>query len=130
MFFQILCLNIPQVSAATSAIMIKNAWNQKYLYEENGQLKYADKSAIGASGKWKLIDVGDGSVRIKNESTGNCLNIENQLKYVESSNVQDRWYSARWYIEGAGNGMSRIRNVWKDDRYLEVENQRGYVECA
>ena len=130
MFFQILCLNIPQVSAATSAIMIKNTWNQKYLYEENGQLKYTDKNAVGASGKWKLIDVGDGSVRIKNENTGNCLNIENQLKYVESSNVQNQWYSARWYIEDAGNGMSRIRNVWKDDRYLEVENQRGYVECA
>ena len=130
MFFQILCLNIPQVSASTSAIMIKNAWNQKYLYEENGQLKYTDKNAVGASGKWKLIDIGDGSVRIKNESTGNCLNIENQLKYVESSNVQNQWYSARWYIEDAGNGMSRIRNVWKDDRYLEVENQRGYVECA
>lgn len=130
MVFQMFCMEVPQVRAAASAVMIKNVWKQTYLYEENGQLKYTDKDAADASAKWELVEVGDGSVRIRNQETGNYLNIENQKEYVESSSIQDTWYSARWYIEDAGDGMSRIRNSWKGDRYLEVENQKGYVECA
>ena len=130
MVFQMFCLNVPQARAAAAAVTIKNVWRQTYLYEENGQLKYADKDSIGASGKWELVDVGDGSVRIRNQETGNYLNIENQREYVESSSIHDTWYSARWYIEDAGSGMSRIRNSWQSNRYLNMENQKGYVECS
>jgi len=110
----------------TSGISIKNKWLNTYLYEDNGQVKYAS-SNTSAAAKW-VVEQYNGHTRIKNAATGHYLNIEHLYSYAESSDVPNTFYSSYWVLEDI-NGYKRLKNEWQGT-YLNLENQSGFAQCT
>ena len=113
-------------STSSKAVYLIDRWKSSYLYEDNGRVAYAAASK-GAASQWTQETVG-GNQRFKNVATGNYMHIEDQLGYVQASNLPDFFTSGQWVLE-AQNGYTRIRNVFKGT-YLNVEAQTGFAQSS
>lgn len=126
---QLLVIQLPAKRAeAATFTRIKSVWHQNYLYEEDGQVRYGDIHVEDYKSHWEIINVGDGSVRIRNRESGNYMNIEQLTGNVQSTTINMDWYSARWYIENADKNQKRIRNSWQGSSYIHIENLNGSAQ--
>lgn len=112
---------------------IKNRWQSTYLYDAGNQVKYS-LNAIGETFLWKIEEI-DGINEIKNISTGDYMNIKNQLAYVECTPVESDQTYAKWLIEKTGDGYVRIRSELNKTDFIHVEGlqnlaQYGAIETA
>lgn len=124
-------LNNVTISAASgggggTAYRIRNRWQNTYLYDSGDQALYGTPSSSDTNSHWELESV-DGHTVIQNVGTGDYLNIENQLSYVECTDVPTSYWSAQWALEDY-DGHTRIRNRWQSSEYIHVENLAGYAE--
>ena len=109
-------------------VRIKNKWQGTYLYEEAGTVKYGMPGATDASSHWEIQDFG-GHQRIRNRESGNYMNIENLLAYVESGPVCDACTSGQWDVQDAPDaGFKIIRSVYHPGQIINVEGQTGYAQ--
>ena len=111
---------------ASNAVYLIDRWKSSYLYEVGGRVAYAAASQ-GAASQWMRETV-NGNVRFKNVASGNYMHIEDNLAYVQASNLPDFFTSGQWVLE-AQNGYTRIRNVFKGT-YLNVEAQTGSAQSS
>ncbi len=107
---------------------IENRWQNTYLYDAGDRVKYASLGT-GNTYLWQLVDV-DGVKEIKNYSTGNYMNIENQLGYVQCSTRTPGTLSSRWSLEDAGSGYVRLESLKDTTNYISVEHLTGQAECG
>jgi len=115
-------------STGPRIVRIKSSWTGQYVYQAGDKLEYSyNIPAEDACSQW-IIEEFEGSIRIKNRATYNYIHIQNydSKKYVECGNIDDSWYSARWVLEDAG-GSYRIKSVYKNTQYLNIEGNPGYV---
>jgi len=106
----------------------ENRWQNTYLYDAGDRVKYASLGT-GNTYLWQLVDV-DGVKEIKNYSTGNYMNIENQLGYVQCSTRTPGTLSSRWSLEDAGSGYVRLESLKDTTNYISVEHLTGQAECG
>jgi len=100
---------------------------EAYLFDAGDRVGY-DSSPTDDRFYWITESV-DGFTRIKNKATGDYINIESNLDYVECTPVQAHWNSKDWTLENAGDGCIRLLCRWAENRnYIHVENQQGYAE--
>jgi alpha-glucosidase (family GH31 glycosyl hydrolase) len=100
-----------------------------YLYDAGDRVGY-DASPADDRFYWITESV-NGYTRIKNKATGDYINIENNLSYVECTPVQSHWNSKDWTLEDAGDGYRRLLCRWAENRhYIHIENRQGYAEHA
>lgn len=116
----------PPPTGATS-YFIKNRWQNNYLLDDNGQVKYGAATSTDNRYKWQLV-IYNGHTRIKNVASGRFMNIENRLSYVEASSIPETYYSGYWVIEDY-DGHKRIRNEWQNT-YIHEENRTGFAQCS
>jgi len=110
---------------------IKNRWQSNtYLKDANdGKVTYGtNPSTTNYIYQWSKEDVDATYFRLKNRATGLYMNNENLLDYVQSTTIQNTWWSAMWREEDAGNGWIRFRNKYKPSDMLHIENLKGYAQ--
>lgn len=108
---------------------IKNRWQNTYLNDGGAQANYAaSPAATDNSYQWSLENVSGGYVEIKNRATGEYINIEHALDYVEVSTRSAGTLSSRWAMENTGDGYVRIRNAGPSNDYIHIENLKGYAQ--
>jgi len=105
---------------------IRNVWQNTYLADGGDRVTYST-SASGAAYEWELVDTG-GNKELKNVATGEYMHVQNITGYVQCTAITPGWGSAQWVIEDAGNGESRIKNVWQSNDYIHVENLQGHAQ--
>ena len=119
--------NLNITSTPLTVYKIKNRWQNTYLYDSGGLVKYSG-TASDKTYQWKLEDV-DGVKEIQNFSTGDYMHIENLLGYVQCTSRTPGAMSSRWSIEDAGDGFVRLKSEWNTLDYMNVEklqNQAWY----
>lgn len=109
---------------------IRNVWqSDQYLTDGGDRVTYTNLPAnAGLEYEWILEDVGDGRVEIKNAATGDYMHIENLQGFIQCGTRTSGWWSSRWVISDAGNGESRIANLWQSNDYIHVENTLGHAQ--
>jgi hypothetical protein len=107
---------------------LRNRWKNTYMYDGGDQVKYG-ASAVDATYKWIIEDVGNGIKELRNVGTGDYVHIQDQKAWAQCTPRTSGWMSSRWSIEDTGDGYVRVRNMWQST-YLNVENQSGYVEVG
>ncbi len=102
-------------------VRIKNQWKGKYINIETGKIQATDVQPGWLSAQWIFEPVQGkaNTYRIKNVWKSSYLHIENGK--LECGNIQPGWWSAQWQIQNL-NGNLRIRNVWKDNIYINNEH--------
>jgi Domain of unknown function (DUF1929)/Legume lectin domain len=107
---------------------IKNIWKNTYLFDGGDSLKYGTTPANDFNYQWSLEDRSGGYFDFKNRQTGEYINIEHNLSYVESNNRPVGGYSSKWAFEYIDTTIFRLRNGWHLNEYMHVENSTGYVQ--
>ena len=108
-------------------VQIKNRFlADSYLYDNGDQTSYGNVTDDRA--QWEQI-VSNGFTLFKNVATGDYLNIENEKNYVESNTAEPGFWSAQWSLESF-DGFIRLRNRWRNDRYINNEQQNGNVQAT
>ena len=80
----------------SSNTMIINSNNSDYIEENNDKVSYGDITLNNEkNAKWSK-EYRDGYTLLKNNETGEYLNIENQTGYIEHGKVPKTWWSAQW----------------------------------
>ena len=121
--------NTPTPAAAVY-IRIKNKWQNTYLYEDAEKVKYGAPADTDPSSHW-LIESYSGHKRIKNRATGNYMNIENLLAYVESGQVCGPCTSGQWDIQDAPDaGYKILRSVYHPWQIINIEGLTGYAQYS
>ena len=109
---------------------IKCKWTQHgdaYLFDNGDRVGY-DSSPIDDRFYW-ILESANGYTQVKNKATGDYINLERKLDYVECTPVQSHRTSKDWVQEDVGGGYKRLRCRWPEaSDYIHVENQQGYVE--
>ncbi|MBN1411170.1 MAG: carbohydrate-binding protein [Spirochaetales bacterium] len=108
---------------------IRNNWQGTYLYESGDQVLYGNPAANDTSSQWSLEDVDGTWTRIRNRSTGQYMNIESQLDWVECTSTDTGWWSAQWELVAIDGTWVNLRNRWYTDRFIHIENLNGWAEC-
>ena len=115
---------------SSAGVTIKCRWTpdgEVYLFDNGDQVGYGS-SPVDDRFYWTLESAG-GYTQIKNKATGDYINLENDLGFVECTSVQSNWDSKDWTLEDAGGGYKRLLCRWPDaPDYIHVENQQGYAE--
>jgi len=115
--------NLDISSTPLTVYKIKNRWLGTYLYDGGDRVKYSN-TASDKTYMWKLEDI-DGVKEIMNFSTGDYMNIENLLGYVQCTTRVPGAMSSRWSLEDAGDGFVRLKSEWNTLDYIHVENQQN-----
>ena len=76
--------------------------------------------------KWSK-EYRDGYTLLKNNETGEYLNIENQTGYIEHGKVPKTWWSAQW-SEVPVDGYTRFVNRWKPNMSIHTESYEGVLQ--
>jgi alpha-glucosidase (family GH31 glycosyl hydrolase) len=113
-----------------AGMTIKCRWadqGEAYLFDNGNQLGYGT-SPVDNHYYW-IVESANGYTQIKNKATGDYINLENNLSYVECTPVQSHWDSKDWTLEDAGSGYRRLLCRWPIVRdYIHIENLEGYAE--
>lgn len=124
-FLVVDCVNAVNVCHACSVypnvpVRIKSQWKGTYINIETGKIQATDVKPGWLSAQWIFEPVTgkDNTYRIKNVWKSSYLHIENGK--LECGNIQLGWLSAQWQIQNL-DGNLRIRNVWKDNIYINNE---------
>ena len=112
---------------------IKSRWQSTYLFDAGDRVKY-NLNANDDSFLWQIEDLG-GVGKIRNFSTGDYMNIENLLGYIECTPADISKSSSMWLIEETGDGFVRIKSEMNKMDFIHVENlqnqaQYGTVETT
>lgn len=114
----------------SGAIRIRSGYNQQYLYEQNGIVKYGSVDESNGYSHWIVEQ--DGSVtRIKNRVTGHYLETTPDYAYIVASGTSSDAPAAAWSLEPTPDGnrwLLRSQNGAFNDEYLNVQNGWGYAE--
>ncbi len=119
---------LPPAPPAVTYYQIKNMWQSTYLFDGGDQLKYGATPGNDFSYQWSLVDRGNGYFEFKNRQTGEYINIEHTLDYIESNNRPIGADSSKWAFEYIDNQVFRLRNGWHTGDYMHIENLKGYVQ--
>ncbi len=115
---------------SNAGFTIKCRWTEHgdaYLFDNGDRVDYGS-SPIDDRFYW-ILESANGYTQIKNKATGDYINLESNLSYVECTPVQSHWDSKDWTLEDAGDGGRRLRCRWPDVAdYIHIENQQGYAE--
>jgi len=122
-------LGAPAANADTPTYYrIRNLWNNKYLFESGNQVKYGDLSTDGKAMQWEIISIDEKNSLIRNRESGEYINIENNLGYLECSDIADTLASTKWKLEEAKYGQFCIGSAKNSKMYFHIENTKGYAE--
>ncbi len=114
---------------STEYTTIKCRWEGtgvKYLCDDGDMVGYGS-SPQDDRYYWK-IDQADGYVTICNKATGEYMNIENMLDYVECTPVESHWDSKNWIVTET-EGFKRLQCRWGEHMdYIHVENTAGFAQ--
>ena len=117
-------------STIGTSTSIKCRWEDqgiRFLADEGGKVMYSTDGTSDAS-QW-IVTFKNDSCTIKNKKTGNYVNIENGLDYVECSAMSTIAPSA-WWVRESADSYVRLRNATSASNYLQVESSKGYAQCA
>lgn len=112
---------------------IKSRWQNTYLFDAGDKVKY-NLNANDDTFLWEIKDT-DGKKKIMNISTGDYMNIENLLGYIECTPADTSKSSSKWLIEETEDGFVRIESDLNRMDFIHVENlqnqaQYGTVETT
>ena len=118
----------PSMAEAESLgnVRLLNRWLGTYLYDEGDRAGYGD--VTDESAVWEQLAV-DGHVAFRNRQTGDFLNLQEDLEYVQAAGGTARLRSAQWSLEPY-EGYQKIVNRVRDDQYLNTELQLGYAQAT
>lgn len=105
---------------------IKNRWQSTYLFDGGDRVKY-NINANDDTFLWKIKDI-DGKKGIMNISTGDYMNIENLLGYIECTQADTSKSSSMWLIEDTGDGFVRIKSDLNRMDFIHVENLQNHTQ--
>lgn len=115
---------------SNAGMTIKCRWTEHgdaYLFDDGDKVGYGASPADDRY-YWTL-ETADGYTQIKNKATGDYINLESNLDYVECTPVQSNWHSKDWTLEDAGDGYRRLLCRWPEVRdYIHIENLQGYAQ--
>jgi hypothetical protein len=98
---------------------IKNRWQNSYLYDDGDLVKYAP-TVKDNTFMWELVDHGSFK-QIKNYSTGDLMQIDNRLGYVQCTGSAQGFPGSDWSLITDADGFVRIKSEWIPDNYIHVE---------
>ena len=112
---------------------IKSRWQNTYLFDAGDRVKY-NLNANDDTFLWEIKDT-DGKKKIMNISTGDYMNIENLLGYIECTPADTSKSSSKWLMEETEDGFVRIESDLNRMDFIHVENlqnqaQYGTVETT
>ena len=105
---------------------IKNRWQSTYLYDAGDRVKY-NLNANNDTYLWNMEDT-DGKKEFKNISTGDYMNIENLLGYVECSPKVTDTKSSKWLMEDTGDGFITLKSELDTLEFIHIENLQNHAE--
>ncbi|HPE74733.1 MAG TPA: Ig-like domain-containing protein [Draconibacterium sp.] len=105
---------------------IKNRWQSTYLFDGGDRVKYTI-NANDDTFLWEIKDIG-GKKNIMNISTGDYMNIENLLGYIECTPADTSKSSSMWLIEDTGDGFVRIKSEMNNLDFIHIENLQNQVQ--
>jgi hypothetical protein len=105
---------------------IKSRWQSTYLFDAGDRVKY-NLNANNESFLWQIEDLG-GVEKIRNVSTGDYMNIENLLGYIECTTADTSKSSSKWWIEEAEDGFVRIKSNLNQEDFIHVENLQNQAQ--
>ena len=115
---------------SSAGVTIRCRWTengQAYLFDNGDQVGYGS-SPVDDRFYWTL-ESANGYTQIKNKATGDYMNLESELDYVECTPVQSHWDSKDWTLEDSGDGSKRLLCRWPGvPDYIHIEYQKGYAE--
>ncbi len=118
---------MPQESASYTAI--KCRWvgsGDAYLCDSGDKVGYGP-SVADDTYLWKVESI-DGYTRISNKATGDYVNIENNLEYVECTPVEGHWTSKDWQVKTV-EGYKVLTCRWPMHKdFVHIEGNKGYLE--
>lgn len=115
---------------SSAGVTIRCRWTengQAYLFDNGDRVDYGPAPADDRY--YWIVESADGYTQLKNKATGDYINLENNLDYVECTPVEAHWHSKDWATEDVGDGYRRLRCRWPEHAdYIHIENQQGYAE--
>ena len=105
---------------------IKNRWKNSYLYDAGDRVRYG-ATPSNSSYYWQMEDIA-GSIELKNAASGNYMNIQDQLGYIQCSPHDPDWWSSRWNLEQADDKYVLFKNVWKINQFIHVQDQLNHAQ--
>jgi hypothetical protein len=105
---------------------IKSRWQNTYLFDAGDRVKY-NLIANDNTFLWEIEDI-NGIKRIKNISTGDYMNIENLLGYIECTPSDTSKSSSKWLIEETVDGFVRINSELNKMDFIHIENLQNQVQ--
>jgi hypothetical protein len=118
------------VARAQSYIRIKNVGTGFYLYENDGKVVYGIPSCFDQTAQWIMASDGAGHYRFQNRASGDYMNIQHQLDWIQCNAGSLNWGSEKWNWVLASNNQYQIQNVFKPTEYANLDGEPGYVECS
>jgi len=125
---------VPVPPAAPSYVRLKNSYRGTYLFEsEDGKVAYGTPEAEDLTSHWSLVPGAQGTV-IANRATGRRMTVEHVASHedpLESLDIDPTWASVQWTIEDVADSKNKtIRNVWKPEWLIHLEDQRGFAQAS
>ncbi|MFN8205908.1 MAG: Ig-like domain-containing protein [Bacteroidales bacterium] len=108
------------------AYKIKNRWQLTYLYDAGDRARYG-LTASNNSYLWTIRD-SSGVVQFRNFSTGDYMNIDSLLGYVQCASADPASIYSRWLTEDAGSGFIRIQSAADTNYFIHIENLQNQAQ--
>lgn len=111
-------------------VTLRNRWKGSYLFDNGNSLGYGP-DPTNDNYFWIRENVG-GFARFRNKASGEYINIENLLGFVESNSVQEHWHSKDWVVSPVEiEGYYQLTSRWVENpHYIHIEDQLGYAQHA
>ncbi len=123
---------LTNVGAGTTYYNIINRWQSTtYLYDSgNGKVSYGTSPGTATSYQWAIVDAGGGYLILKNRSTGNLMNVQDQNGSIECNTTNYSLYSAMWSTPSPSSGWINIQNRWQTADLINIEALAGYAQYS
>lgn len=115
------------VSTGTTYYVIRNRWQNIYLYDAGAHAGYGSTIANN-NYRWERIPVDATHFLLRNAGTGEYLHIENQTGSVQCSSITPGWWSAQWAQQTVDATWLRLHNRWQPANIIHIENLTGSAQ--
>jgi uncharacterized protein YjdB/fibronectin type 3 domain-containing protein len=112
---------------------IENAWfdqnNNGFLFDNKGiNISYSPLPEENDSFRWSMEEVGGGYVRLKNQATGNYINIASGERNVKTSAIDVTDITSHWMVAHVEENTNLYIQNRSNSHFLNNEHLLGYVE--
>ncbi|MGL1903993.1 MAG: cellulase family glycosylhydrolase [Fibrobacterales bacterium] len=112
-----------RIHPANQTYAIKSAWKMLYLNQSSNELTLSSTPDA-----WIFEELAPGVLEIRNEKTGDYINLEDETSHIAVTPRDSGWWSSRWSIVEINSTHTLLQSIWKSEYYIHMENETGYAE--